>query len=365
MPSRVALGVILAAAAVGGVACGHGERERVRAARVSDRATVVAQRRVTPRIVDVTIRSPALGRTAKVRLLTPAGWGSRRSGRRWPVLYLLHGCCDTYDSWTRDTDVERMRRLRDVLVVMPEGGDVGFYSDWRNGGRRGPPAWETFHLVELRRLLEERYGAGTPRAVAGLSMGGLGAMSYAARHRGMFAAAASFSGLLHPLGDTRLLLGLFSTYTSDPLAIWGDPDAQRSAWAAHDPTALAGRLRGTRLFVSSGNGKPGPFDRPGKARDAIEATVGRESHAFAARLRRLGIPATTDFYGPGTHDWPYWERELERSLPVLLGTARAAGGRVTSTSGSAASGRGAGEPGRRSGGRCGGACRAGSAGDDG
>jgi diacylglycerol O-acyltransferase/trehalose O-mycolyltransferase len=336
MPSRVALGVILAAATVACVACGHGERQRVRTGRASDRATVVAQRQIAPRIVDLTVRSPALGRTAKVRLLTPTGWASRRSGQRWPVLYLLHGCCDTYDSWTRNTDVERMRRLRHVLVVMPEGGDVGFYSDWRNGGRRGPPAWETFHLVELRELLEERYGAGTPRAVAGLSMGGLGAMSYAARHRRVFAAAASFSGLLQPLGDTRWLLGLFSMYTSDPLAIWGDPNAQMSTWAAHDPTALAGRLRGTRLFVSSGNGKPGPLDRAGRSRDGIEATVDRESRAFAARLRGLGIRATTDFYGPGTHDWPYWERELERSLPVLLGTTREAGGRVTSTSGSGA-----------------------------
>jgi diacylglycerol O-acyltransferase / trehalose O-mycolyltransferase len=42
-----------------------------------------------------------------------------------------------------------------------------------------------------------------------------------------------------------------------------------------------------------------------------------ESRAFVARLRRLGIPVRPDFYGPGTHDWPYWERELERALPLL------------------------------------------------
>jgi diacylglycerol O-acyltransferase / trehalose O-mycolyltransferase len=205
-----------------------------------------------------------------------------------------------------------------VLVVMPESGDVGFYSNWRNGRRGGPPAWETFHLVELRGLLERGYGAGTPRAVAGLSMGGLGAMSYAARHPGMFASAASFSGLLHPLADRRLILGLVSSYASDSQALWGDPDAQRGTWAAHDPTALAGRLRGTRLFVSSGDGRPGPLDRSGGDRDGVEATVYRESRAFAARLRGLDIPATIDFYGRGTHAWPYWERELQRSLPLLL-----------------------------------------------
>ena len=48
--------------------------------------------------------------------------------------------------------------------------------------------------------------------------------------------------------------------------------------------------------------------------------------ALLARLKQLRIPVTTDFYGPGTHTWPYWERELHRSLPLLLGAL----GRTTS-----------------------------------
>jgi S-formylglutathione hydrolase FrmB len=270
----------------------------------------VTEHRIAPRIVDLTIRSRALGTTAKVRLLTPDAWAAHKTGRRWPVLYLLHGCCDNYDSWTRSTDVEDLPALRHVLVVMPEGGAVGFYSDWRDG-----PAWETFHLVELRRILERDYGAGTPRAIAGLSMGGLGAMDYAARHPGLFAAAASYSGVLHPLEHPRWWLALFSAQTSDPEAVWGDPVADRRTWAAHDPTALAGRLRGTRLFVASGNG-----EHAGK-RNPVEATVYAESRAFVARLRRQHIAVRTDFYGPGTHAWPYWQRDLKRSLPLLLGVS--------------------------------------------
>jgi diacylglycerol O-acyltransferase/trehalose O-mycolyltransferase len=257
----------------------------------------VGEHRVGPRIVDLTVHSRALGRDAHVRLLLPD-----RGRRPWPVLYLLHGCCDSYQSWTRSTDVESMPALRSVLVVMPEGGNVGFYSDWRDG-----PAWETFHTRELPPLLV-RYGAGTRRAIAGLSMGGLGAMDYAARHPGMFAAAASFSGVLHPLAEPKLWLGLFNAYTDDPAKVWGDPEADRANWAAHDPTRLAAKLRGTRLYVASGSGP-----------DRTEAIVGRETRAFAARLHDLRIPATLHLYRGGHHDWPYWQRELHRAFPTLLG----------------------------------------------
>lgn len=273
------------------------------------------EQRIAPRVVDLNIRSPALGTTAMVRLLTPDGWAAERGSRRWPVLFLLHGCCDAYESWTRSTDLEQLPQLRDVLVVMPEGGPVGFYSNWRDG-----PEWETFHLTEVRRLLERDYGAGTRRAIAGLSMGGLGAMTYSARHPGLFRAAASFSGLLNPLADSDFLLDLFSGFTPDPTAIWGDPERDREIWARHDPTELAGRLSGTPLFVAAGNGRAGTLDASGQRVDDIERTVLRESRAFVRRSRELGIRVQADFYGAGIHAWPYWERELERALPMLLGS---------------------------------------------
>lgn len=124
--------------------------------------------------------------------------------------------------------------------------------------------------------------------------------------------------LLHPLGDADFLLGLFSAFTPDPKAIRGDPESDRDVWARHDPTELAARLRGTPLFVSSGNGRPGPLDSSGASGDRIEPTVLRESRAFVTRLHELGIPVRADFHGAGIHDWPYWERELRRALPMLL-----------------------------------------------
>jgi S-formylglutathione hydrolase FrmB len=310
---RLAALALLAAFVLGGCGGGDAEPDTPR----PQQAAVVARRQIAPRLVDLTVRSPALGRTAKVRLLTPVGWRPGRGGRRWPVLWLLHGCCDTYRSWTRSSDVARLAALRDVLVVMPEGGAVGFYSDWYNGGRGGPPRWERFHLTELRGLLERDFGAGRPRAIAGLSMGGFGAMSYAARHPGMFAAAASFSGVVAPLRYAAVTRGIVSFGGGDPDALWGSPTAQRKVWAAHDPIALAPRLRGTRLFVASGDGTAGPFDPPGRT-DPTERALHGENVAFADRLRSLGVPATVDLYGPGTHSWPYWQRELHRALPLLL-----------------------------------------------
>lgn len=288
-------------------------------------ARVVAEEQVGPRLVDLTIDSPALGREGKVRLLTPDGWDHRRKSDRWPVLYLLHGCCDTYDSWTRSTDVEELAKLRNVLVVMPEAGEVGWYSNWWNHGEGGAPAWETFHLREIRGLLEHNYGAGQRRVIAGLSMGGFGALSYAARNPGMFRAAASYSGVVHPLyaDFPEGLMSLQAEYGEDPLALWGDPIAQRRIWTAHDPYYLAKRLRNTPVFLSSGNGTAGPFDPPGTT-DDLEAFLNDMNHVTATRLRQAGVKLTTDFYGPGIHDWPYWERELHRSLPMLLCALRVA-----------------------------------------
>ena len=305
--------VVLAAvvATVGGAPAAAGS--------VAGGAHVVAQHQVGPHLVDLTVQSPALGRTGMVRLLTPDGWEQRGPGDSWPVLYLLHGCCDTYDSWTRSTDVADLAELRGVLVVMPEAGPMGWYSNWWNGGAGGPPAWETFHLTELRKLLERDYGAGHQRVIAGLSMGGFGALSYAGRNPGMFRAAASYSGVVHPLlpGFPQGLMSLLAAYGEDPLALWGDPVAQSRIWQAHDPYYLASRLQDIPVFMSCGDGTAGPFDAPGTT-DQLEALLNVMNHVTAARFAAAGVPLTTDFYGPGTHTWPYWERELHRSLPMLL-----------------------------------------------
>jgi diacylglycerol O-acyltransferase / trehalose O-mycolyltransferase len=273
--------------------------------------------RVSARIRDLTIATPSVDTPVPVRLLLPTDFDAQPT-RRWPVLYLLHGCCDTYRSWTLDSDIEAFTSHRDVIVAMPDGGAVGFYSDWRTG-----PQWETFHVIELHRILEHDFRASDIRAIAGLSMGGLGALDYAARHRDQFRAVAAFSAI----ADTRLseqeaagwlrLVAAESPTAVDPRDLWGDPVTDAASWAAHNPYDLAERLRGLPVFLSCGSGVPGPLDPPGTPPNQIEAALIRENTALADRLRALGVAAHVDLYGPGTHSWPYWQRELHRAWPML------------------------------------------------
>jgi diacylglycerol O-acyltransferase / trehalose O-mycolyltransferase len=199
---------------------------------------------------------------------------------------------------------------------MPDGDPVGFYSDWLHG-----PQWERFHLEELRAVLERDFRAGHRRAVAGVSMGGLGAMVYAARRPRRFRAAAAFSGLLHvrlTRADIEAVQGLVDSQGEAPQQLWGDPDEDARRWAAHNPYDLARKFRGLPLFVSSGNGNAGALEPAETPPDQIEPNVLRQSRAFVARLRELDIPVRADFYGNGTHSWPYWQWGLHRSWPMLM-----------------------------------------------
>jgi S-formylglutathione hydrolase FrmB len=290
-----------------------------------DGAVVVGERRLSERMLDLTVHSPVLEQKQHARLLLPPGW-SREAGRTWPVLWLLHGEMDDYTSWTENTDLEALTVEKELIVVMPDGGRCVSYTDWWNRGEAGKPMWETFHLTELRQILERGYRAGGRRSIAGNSMGGLGAMSYAARHRGMFRSAASFSGNLNtlhedPAGLDAVDLHRLTTEVGCPgldwRRIWGHPYVQRPIWRQHNPFDLAAQLSNVRLYVSAGSGRPGPLDARPRDHDVVEGLMSTVSLMFADKLKKLGIPATTHFYD-GTHGWPYWERELRAALPIIL-----------------------------------------------
>ncbi len=285
-----------------------------------DGARVIARHRIGPSEFDITVSSPALGTTAPVRVIVPSGW-TPAATRTWPVVYAYHGGRDTYVSWTRSTDIERIAAAYDVMVVMPDTGYAGWFTDWHNYGRGGAPKWETFHTSELLQLMERDYHAGTRRAVMGISSSGYGAVKYAARHPGMFRYAVSLSGILHltaPLIRQLVLLEASEKY--DPYRIWGIPYVDERNWRANDPYLQAEGLRGTGLYIASGlTGRPGPSDPPGSTGTELqEVFCGQTTVAFLHRLAQLHIPATAHVYQDGYHDWSTWQPELHTAWPLMM-----------------------------------------------
>jgi len=294
-------------------------------------AAITGQKRIGPHIFDLTVRSPSLHQTVKVRVITPKGW-SRTAARRWPVVYAYHGGNDNYLSWTRSTDIEGIAARWKAMVVLPEGGTNGSYTDWFNYGKGGTPRWETFHTKEVIQLMERNYRAGTNRAAMGISSGGQGAITYAARHRGLFKYAASFSGIVHLTkpGIPSILMaeGLAFNPTQDPFRIWGKPDDNLRNWMTHDPYVMAKNLRGTGLYLSAGTtGNPGPLDPPFVGWDFVkarlvggisESVAGSTNVSLIARLKQLKIPVTAHIYKNGWHQWGYWILEMQRAWPLMM-----------------------------------------------
>ncbi|GAA2583004.1 alpha/beta hydrolase family protein [Actinomadura fulvescens] len=295
-----------------------------------DGARIVDETWLDASTVDLSVQSPAVAQTVKVRVRVPQGW-QRDSARTWPVVFALGGgdSADTQATWMERTDIEDVAAQWDALVVMPDPGQAGF-TDWYNYGAFGVPAWETFHTTELRQLVERNLRGGDDRAAIGLSTGGHGALTMAGRHPGLFRYAASYSGVLHitmPGIDSQLLL--LNLPAGDAFRIWGVPWLHSANWRANNPYDLAAKLRGTGLYVSSGTtGDRGPLDPtdlslPEAIRARLvggisEQLTGLTSSAFVGRLRSLGIPVTANLYGDGWHQWAYWNREMKASWPLVM-----------------------------------------------
>ncbi|GAA0275505.1 alpha/beta hydrolase family protein [Cryptosporangium japonicum] len=280
-----------------------------------DGARVISETFVEWQKLDIVIDSPAMKGQTPVRLLLPKDYFTQPN-QKWPTLYLLHGCCEPadYRSWTQFTDVYDFMYDRNVLVVMPSDGLAGYYSDPRGSG----PKYETYHITELQQIIERGYRGSSTRAIAGLSVGGFGAFSYAARHPGLFKAAASYSGLLDTLtpGAPTAIEWMRRQANESLFSLWGDPILNRSTWAAHNPASKLSGLRGTRLYISCGDGRAADLDQNS---DFVwqETAALLTTQSFVAKARAAGLSPTVRLYGRGTHTWPYWQREFKNSWPML------------------------------------------------
>jgi S-formylglutathione hydrolase FrmB len=252
------------------------------------------------------------------KVLLPRGYLEQPT-RRWPVLYLLHGVTDGFDTWATLGDIGHTAADFPGIIVMPEGAR-GFYTDWWQGGRRGDPGWERFFLDELIPQVEQRFRILPGRrwhAIAGVSMGGLGAAYLAGQAPAYFGSVATFSGFMNP--DRPEVAIAFRAVVPEAsfLDVWGPPGGFYAI--GHDPTQIPENLANTRLWVTSGDGisEPVAGDLPINiiTRGPIELVViVPHVQAFLHAMRGVGADLTWVPHH-GIHEWSYyWRRALREAI---------------------------------------------------
>jgi S-formylglutathione hydrolase FrmB len=290
----------------------------------------VSRRSVDSRLLELRVRSRAMQGEQPLYVLLPKGYDAS-GATRYPVLYLLHGALGGYTDWVTNGVADIVGDTQ-AIVVMPDDSTGGSYSDWYGmvAGQNGPiPSWETYHTKELVPFVDATFPTAADashRFIAGLSSGGSGTMKYVAANPGLFGAAGSFSGAVdvdldypqYPIISEVLWgVSLAPGYGPPGFCTWGDFATQRVRWQDNNPRYLAENVKGTAIFLSSGTGEPGPYDAGQAYTDPVEYEVWAMNQEFVKALDAAGIPHTDEFYGPGTHTWPYWKREFEHFLAWL------------------------------------------------
>lgn len=300
-------------------------------------------------VVTDTLWAQSLGTRKALTVYLPPSYG-RSAATRYPLLVYLHGLGGSERDWVT---AGRLPQVMDSLiavgfpeaiVAMPDGDD-GWYTTWASlpdagcaadTARREPaasycvpwPHYDDYIARDLVAHLDRRYRTrGTPdsRGIAGLSMGGYGALTLALSYPDVFRAAASHSGVLSPrlrVGAVPTDSARYATTLAELAAaarqLW---PSQRPAfgtdtlsWRARDPQQLAARLR-ARVERGDARYPALQFD------SGVDDVWAPHNRDFAASLARLGVPHRYTEY-PGAHTWSYWRAHLPESLVFLLGAVR-------------------------------------------
>lgn len=301
------------------------------------------------RVVTDTSWSQSLGVRKELVVYLPPSY-DREQGRRYPVVTLLHGLWGDQWQWVRSDHVAATMDslvdagLPEMILVMPDGDD-GWWTTWfRLVDMRGcraetrrhrftPPTdpsaaepassycvpwahYDDFVARDLVAHVDSTYrtiATRDQRAIAGLSMGGYGAVSLALSYPDVFGAAASHSGVL-----SLLLVGRGpgaaqpreAASREELRAAWGnlwwsmdEVFGDVPGFRARDPATLAERL------VRRGNSRrPALFLDVGTGDFLLE-----HNRAFHHRLEALGYPHHYAEW-PGGHDHAYWRAHVRESL---------------------------------------------------
>lgn len=309
----------------------------------------------------ITVSTPEVQGTAMndgghhIRIVLPSDYYSNPT-KRYPVLYLLHGSSELSDPATyfRASSFPTVNSSSGMIFVMPDGGSRGWYSNWlKQNTPAGAQRWENFHINQVIPFIDANLRTAADkqhRAVAGISMGGYGAVRYAERHPDLFSQVASFSGdldLSRSSADLRAaVVGSLTTFSPpvDSDALYGTPypfsvfyPYSDVMWNDNSPGTHAAALQGIGVSFYVGNGGGGavpPTQDPYNDNLFLEWWLPGAAEHFKNALNAAGVPYYYVNYGDGTgtpwadcrggHNSRCWNQDLVDYIPRLqqaFGTA--------------------------------------------
>jgi putative tributyrin esterase len=247
-------------------------------------------------VKDTLFHSPSLEREMHYRVLFPHEY---EKGGRFPVLYLLHGLYGDYQNWDTRTGLENYARDLPWLIVMPDA-DNSWYT---NSATVPADKFEDYIVKDLVAEVDEKYHTirdRHARAIAGLSMGGYGAMKFALKYPELFFFAGSLSGALNAaqnLDDQK------PDFRAKLLAVFGDTGSPtRSENDVFQLLNNTKQLSYPYLYLACGTG------------DFFLET----NRAFTRELQSKGL-AYEYHETAGGHAWEYWDRNLQPMLQAMSG----------------------------------------------
>ena len=258
-----------------------------------------AQTVTAGRLEAIQFESKLIGRALPYDVVLPADYDNSRT-TRYPVLFLLHGLTGHHSDWTTRTNVADYAARYRLIVVTPEGND-GWYTD---SAGVAADKYESYMLKELIPDIEKRYRtiqARYGRAIAGLSMGGYGALKLGLKFPATFAFAGSMSGAFSGPAWTESDLKDPGAMRDSVLSVFGA--AGSDTRKANDIFRIVRDLPVARIsslpyfYLDCGT------------EDALFA----DNQQFAALLREKKIPHEYREL-PGGHSWSYWDQQVEEVL---------------------------------------------------
>lgn len=238
--------------------------------------------------ISMTHKSAVLGKEQSMQIVLPDA--AMQSQEPLSVLYLLHGLSDDDTCWSRYSCVEQFVRVSSLMVVMPNA-DRSFYTDMKMGG-----AYYTYIAQEVPDMIEHLFPVSSKREnrfIAGLSMGGYGALKIALSTPERFAGVASFSGVCD-------IERVYKEHLFDFLGVFGDTlDVEK-----HSLFHLAQQADRSLL-------KPMIYQWCGTEDFLYEDNV-----RFRNTMKQLHFPYTYR-ESAGTHSWQYWNEQLKIALELF------------------------------------------------